>query len=123
MSDYIVRDSGGEKETFAGGAQRDVQDDKPRYNLIPPPALKRLADVYSKGALKYQDHNYLKGMPTSRILDSLMRHVEQYRAGDREEDHLAQIAWNAFAVMMFEQTRWDDTMDWKEIWDAAKEPD
>lgn len=118
---YITKSDPVERDSFANGAVRDTQNGKPRYALIPPPALKRLADAYARGAEKYDDFNYLKGMPTSRIMDSLMRHVEAYRAGDRVEDHLAAIAWNSFAIMMFEDTKWDDTLKWKEIWEGAKE--
>ena len=102
----------GKREEFKSGAVRDTQEDKPRYDLIPPAPLKRLAELYTRGAQKYNDHNWTKGMPTSRFLASLMRHVEQYRMGDREEDHLAAVAWNCFAIMYFEGTKWDDLHDW-----------
>jgi hypothetical protein len=108
---YITRDSG-EREEFESGAKRDTQENKPRYDLIPPGPLKRLADLYARGAVKYDDHNWTKGMPTSRFMASLMRHLEQYRAGDREEDHLAGVVWNAFCIMYFENTEWDDNFKW-----------
>lgn len=111
MSDYITKDSGA-REDFASGARRDTQSGKPRYDLIPPGPLKRLAELYERGAVKYGDSNWEKGMPCSRIIASLMRHVEQFREGDRTEDHLAAVAWNAFALIYFEGTRWDDTRKW-----------
>lgn len=106
-----VQDSG-QREKFEGGAVRDVQDNKPRYALIPPGPLFRLAMHYTNGAKKYDDHNWVKGMPISRCVDSLMRHIEAYRVGDTTEDHLAAIAWNAFAIMFFEDNRPElDDMD------------
>lgn len=112
VSDYITRDSGGDKEVFEGGAIRDTQDGKPRYDLIPPGPLRRVADLYARGAEKYDEHNWTRGMNTSRMMASLLRHVEQYRAGDRVEDHLAAIVFNAFGIMHFEGTEWEDNFDW-----------
>lgn len=103
---------GGEKQVFESGAQRDEQTGKPRYDLIPPLPLRRLAELYARGAEKYDDHNWAKGMPTSRILASLLRHIEGYRSGDQAEDHLAAVAWNAFAIMQFEGSEYDDFYDW-----------
>jgi len=114
MSKYVTKDSG-ELEEFATGSRRDSQSGKPRYSLIPPYPLQRLADLYVRGAEKYDDHNWAKGQPTSRILDSLMRHVENYRMGEPTEDHLAAIAWNAFALMQFENTELDDRYKWEDL--------
>lgn len=110
-NEYVTLD-GGAKQVFDSGAQRDEQAGKPRFDLIPPTPLRRLADLYARGAEKYDDHNWAKGMPTSRILASLMRHIEAYRSGDRTEDHLAAVAWNAFAIMHLEETGFDDFYDW-----------
>lgn len=104
---FITRDSG-QREDFASGARRDTQDGKPRYDLIPPRPLKRLAELMARGAEKYGDSNWTLGMPSSRFLASLMRHQEAYRLGDRTEDHLAAVAFNAFSIMYFEGSEWDD---------------
>ena len=106
-----LRDSG-KRELFDGGAVRDVQEDKPRYELIPPGPLERLAHHYTAGAKKYDDYNWQKGIPTSRILASLLRHIEAYRSGDTVEDNLSAAAWNIFALMYFEGTEWDDFHEW-----------
>lgn len=97
-----VEDSG-ERESFEGGAVRDVRAGKGRYDLITPIGMRRLARHYENGARKYEDRNWEKGMPVSRCLDSLLRHVFQYLSGDRTEDHLAAAAWNAFAAMHMEE--------------------
>lgn len=104
---FVTKDSGA-REEFESGARRDTQDGKPRYDLIPPEPLKRFADQMARGAVKYGDNNWTKGMPSSRFLSSLMRHVEAYRLGDRDEDHLAAVLFNAMAIMHFEGSRWDD---------------
>lgn len=107
MSEFVTKDSG-TREEYESGAQRDTQEGKPRYDLVSPAPLKRVAELMARGAVKYGDNNWTKGMPSSRFLASLMRHVEAYRLGERDEDHLAAVVFNAFAVMHFEDTRWDD---------------
>lgn len=108
---FITKDSG-EREDFTSGARRDTQDGKPRYDLIPPIPLKRLAELYARGAEKYGESNWTKGMPSSRFLASLMRHLEQYRDGETDEDHLAAVVFNAFGIMYFQDTDWDDLPEW-----------
>lgn len=98
---FITKDSG-QREDFSTGARRDTQENKPRFDLVPVAPLKRLADLYARGAAKYGLGNYQKGIPYSRVMASLLRHAYQYLEGDREEDHLAAVAWNAFAIMYYE---------------------
>jgi len=97
-----LKDSG-KREGFVTGAVRDIRVEKGRYDLISPIALRRLAIHYERGARKYADRNWEKGINMSRTMDSLLRHANQYREGDRSEDHLAAIAWNAFALIHYEE--------------------
>lgn len=99
-----VTDSG-KREEFATGSVRDTQEGKGRYDLIPVGPLKRLAKHYENGAKKYGDRNWEKGQPSSRYYSSAMRHLTNYMDGDRSEDHLAAVAWNAFAMMFNEETK------------------
>lgn len=113
MYDYGVYDYG----TGATGVNKDMteeasgikyDDDKLRYDLIPPAALEALAFVYTIGARKYDDWNWLKGMKWSRVYGALMRHLmawvqgEQFDQDDGQE-HLASIAWCAFTLMEYER--------------------
>jgi hypothetical protein len=102
MSDFVTKDSGA-RETFETGSKRDSREGKGRYDLISPYALKRLADVYERGARKYDARNWEKGQPQSRFLDSAKRHLENFLMGHRDEDHLAQCAWNVFALIHQEE--------------------
>ena len=102
MSDFVTKDSG-QRQEFATGSVRDSRDGKGRYDLISPYALARLAGVYERGAKKYADRNWEKGQPQSRFLDSAMRHLQAYLMGHRDEDHLAQSAWNVFAMLHQEE--------------------
>ena len=111
MSEFVTKDSGA-REEFSSGAKRDTQEGKPRFDLIPPKPLRRLADLYARGAEKYDAHNWAKGMPLSRYQASMERHLNQWKEGDREEDHLVAVIWNAFAIIHFEDTEWNDLFDW-----------
>lgn len=112
---FITKDSG-KRETFPSGMVRDTRTGKGRYDLITPYGLKRLADVYERGAVKYSDRNWEQGAPFGRFLDSAMRHIQQYIMRDADEDHLAQATWNLMAVMHLERTHpeLDDRPRWGE---------
>jgi len=99
---HILADSG-EREKFETGAHRDSRIGKGRFDLISPMALRRLALVCERGAAKYGDRNYEKGMPVSRFLDSAMRHLCDYLEGKRDEDHLVQAAWNCLSAVHIEE--------------------
>lgn len=98
---YVTKDSGA-RDNFETGARRDTQDGKPRFDLIPSASLERLAGLYGRGAEKYGPYNWARGIPVSRNIASLERHLQQFKAGERDEDHLAAVAWNAFAIMHYE---------------------
>lgn len=101
---FKTKDSG-KREEFNTGSVRDTQEGKPRFDLIPTEGLRRLADLYARGAEKYDDNNWQKGQPYSRVYASLFRHLIQWREGERTEDHIAAVAWNAFALMFYEENK------------------
>ena len=88
---------------FKTGAKRDSNLGKGAFELISPLALTRLAKVYERGATQKGARNWENGFPMSRGLQSAIRHIFQFLEGMRDEDHLAQAAWNLFAVMHFEE--------------------
>jgi hypothetical protein len=93
-----VKDSG-TREAFETGSQRDTRVGKGRFDLISPIFLKRLAKHYENGSLKYKDRNWEKGQPLARYLDSAERHLNDFKEGKRDEDHLAAVAWNIAAII------------------------
>jgi len=84
---------------FSSGAQRNAAAGKGRYDLIPPRALHAVAQVYEKGALKHGENNWAKGMPTKYMLDSALRHINQYRMGDQGDPHLSHAIWNLLCAL------------------------
>ncbi len=101
--EYVTLDSGS-RERFPSGAVRDCRAGKGRYDLISPHGLQRLALLMERGSAKYGDRNWERGIPESRCMDSAFRHMVHYMAGDRDEDHLAAVVFNLFAVMHFQAT-------------------
>lgn len=110
MQEYTTKDSG-KRQDFDTGTKRDTQEGKPRYELIPATALRRIAGLYARGAIKYDEWNWSKGMPYSRFIASTMRHLFQYILGDRDEDHLAAVCFNIMAIMHFEEVGRDAELD------------
>jgi len=116
MSQQFDTKDSGIREDFDGGAVRDTQKGKPRYDLIPPGPLERLAMLYTRGAEKYDEHNWTKGIPVSRCIASLLRHVYQFIKRDTDEDHGAAIIFNVMCIMHYEEvgrTDLDDSFDWQ----------
>lgn len=107
MSEYTVTDSGSRAE-FDTGAVRDTELYKGRYDLIPTRAIKRVAIQYQLGAAKYDDRNWEKGIPFSRMVSSAKRHIDQWIEGELTEDHLAAACFNLLGLMHFEEMRRDD---------------
>ena len=89
----VIKDSG-ERTTFSTGAQRDMHSGKGRMDLLPWAAIIEVSKHCEAGALKYGVHNVDKGIPTSSLMDSAMRHAAKYLDGQEDEDHLLAAAWN-----------------------------
>lgn len=93
-----MQDSG-ERQSFATGAVRDTADGKPRPDLISPFAMERLGEWLRLGSVKYTERNWEKGIPISRSLASLYRHLLKYQQGATDEDHMAAIMCNAMFII------------------------
>ena len=99
MKKYETKDSG-KRIKFKSGFNRDIQDGKPRYDLIPTCMLKRLAELYTRGAVKYGDCNWQKANTEEeykRFRASAFRHFVQWLDGEQDEDHASAILWNVIA--------------------------
>ena len=101
---YETKDSG-ERVDFPSGMRRDIQTGKPRYDLIPLKPLKRLAELYARGAEKYGDENWTLANSEEelkRFKQSGLRHMYQWLEGDKSEDHAIATVWNIFAYLYIE---------------------
>ena len=104
-------DPGPDRHSFKSGAVRSNDVDNVRYDLITPIGMRRLAETYHEGAVKYGDGNWLRGMEASNLVNHCLAHIFKYvNHQEPDVDHLAHAAWNLFALMEFEETR-DDMQD------------
>src|SRR5258705_673963 len=96
-----------ETEIFNTGAVRQtgvVGSKLARYDLLMETiGMRRLAETYGEGAIKYGDNNWKHGIPNSNLLNHTIAHLHSWSSGDRTEDHLAHAAWGLFAIMEFEE--------------------
>lgn len=103
MSGYkSVKDSG-QRRQFATGAVRDIQEGKGRHDLIPSIPLDRIAKHYENGARKYGDDNWMKGIPLKSFFDSALRHLQKWKMGMYDEDHLAAAIFNIMGLIHTEE--------------------
>lgn len=86
----------------AGGAAREHDESKPRLDLVSPFLVARIGLHMGNADVKYADvggaRNWEKGMPVTRYLGGLERHLNGYKIRDGSEDHLAAMGWGIMAL-------------------------
>ena len=98
----------GDLRVFKSGATRSEDAEEERFDLISPFALQRLARVYAEGAKTHGSANWERGVPLDATLNHMERHLQTWKAevksGEKigEDDHMAKVAWGAFAIMHYE---------------------
>lgn len=101
---FETKDSGARVE-FDSGMVRDTDAGKPRYDLMPIGPLRRLAELYARGSVKYGDRNWeLADSPAelARFKASAFRHFMDWLDGKTDEDHGVATVFNIFAVLHLE---------------------
>lgn len=102
---WETKDSG-QRQEFSTGMRRDIQTDKPRYDLVDWPMITRWAELMARGAVKYGEHNWKKAS-TQEELDrfraSALRHLIQWFNGETEEDHAAAVYFNIAGAEMVKE--------------------
>jgi hypothetical protein len=98
---YKTKDSG-KRITFNSGMTRDVDDNKPRYDLCYEPLLTEWAHLMARGAVKYGENNWQLSNSTEelqRFKASAWRHFIAFINGENDEAHHAAICFNVGAIM------------------------
>ena len=91
------------------GMKNDFLDNKPRWDLLPLQEIEDLVKVYTAGAKKYAPNTWQKlDNGYQRYKAALFRHLLAYEKGERIDPdtkcmHLAQVAWNAVAMLWFDK--------------------
>lgn len=119
MMTWETKDSG-ERAEFESGMRRDVDYDKPRFDLIRPSGqpyerqmLTRLAELLSRGAQKYGERNWELASSEEelfRFRGSAERHFNQWASGEDDEDHAAAVLFNIIAA---EYVKWKMEAEWE----------
>lgn len=99
-----IKDSG-ERTEFETGAVRDMGTGKGYLMVMPAESILRLSKLYEAGAVKYGPYNYQKGIPVSSFINSALRHLFKYLAGEDDEDHLSAATFNVLGAMLMENTK------------------
>lgn len=77
MSDIVTNEFGGKQSAIDG-----------RFDLIPPLALRVVAEVMAQGALKYSEGNW-KRITTNEHINHALNHLNLLSLGDDSEAHLS----------------------------------
>jgi hypothetical protein len=102
MTKYVTKDSG-ERREFGTGSVRDTEAGKIDWTLLPLTGLERFIALMMRGAGKYGRHNWRKGQSMARAERSLWRHLVAYQNGERDEDHLTGVIFNAALLLDHEE--------------------
>lgn len=93
------------------GLKNDFKDGKLRWDLLPLEEIEDIVKVYTEGAKKYSDNSWQNlDNGYQRYKAALLRHLVEYEKGTKiDEDtgcqHLAQVAWNAIALLWLDKHR------------------
>lgn len=58
-----------------------------------------VAKHFEEGAKKYGEHNWQKGIPLPRYIDSAVRHYLKWLRGDKDEPHDRAFCWNIMCAI------------------------
>lgn len=102
-----------------GSGKDDRADGKLRWDLLPLAEIEDIVRVYTEGAKKYADNSW-QDIPDgfNRYLGATMRHLVTYTKGERFDSdtgcmHLAQVAWNAIALLYYDKHN-KGLIEWKD---------
>lgn len=91
-------------------------EDKIRMDLWSAYALEETAKVLTKGAEKYEAHNWAKGIKYSRVFGALLRHLWAWWRGEKFDSewglpHLAHAMCCLMFLLHYDTTRSFDEFD------------
>ena len=90
------------KEKFKSGATRNPIAPV-RYDLVKWGFVREMAKVMFEGAESHGDDNWTNGMPRSTVVNHMMEHWHHWLEGDRNEPHLAKMAFGLMALWWYEE--------------------
>lgn len=89
--------------------------DKPKWSLVDFKSLEDMVKVLEFGEEKYDSFNWMKGLTTRSICESMLRHIFAYLNGENEDlesgiSHIGHIQCNAMflSYMMKNKPEFDN---------------
>lgn len=79
--------------------KRPVRTNAGRFDLIPPLALRRLAQLFERDAALYGARDWETGRPLADYVNDAHHHLNLLMAGDNSDDHASRIAWAMLCFM------------------------
>jgi len=97
-------------------------EEKLRWDLVPPDAMEAVVDIFTYGTRKYDDRNWEQsGLRWGQLKAALDRHMNAFWMGEdldpeSGKPHLAHATWNALALLAYflRKTGEDDRFPIKE---------
>ena len=92
------------KKELTEGTKYD--DNKARFDLVPPTALEEIVEVLTYGANKYADRNWEQGIDFGRVFAATMRHLWKWWRREEFDDesgihHLAHAGCNILFLLHY----------------------
>jgi hypothetical protein len=89
-----------------------ADNEKPDMSLLSGIAIQKLAAVLTFGKIKYDAHNWRKGLAWSRVISAAMRHMFAYISGEDKdsesgESHIAHAMCCLMFLLEYEETHKD----------------
>lgn len=95
----MIKEEAGKKRTFSTGANKQAAVGKGTPVLFPGDAYLEISKHFEEGADIHGARNWEKGIPLSKLIDSLERHIAQEKLGMTDESHARALAWNAVVYL------------------------
>ena len=92
-------------------------DGKLQWSLVDFESLEPMVKVLEFGAKKYAPNNWKKGLETTKIIESMLRHTFALLKGENNDpesgiNHVGHIQCNAmFLAKMLQDPKWDNRED------------
>ena len=102
---------------FPTGAIRSDNTGRERYDFISPLALKALAEYLATTENSFAQTNYFKGIPEDVCIESLLRHINDFRINGTKKEAVAML-FNAVALVHTIMLK--ERKEYKEIYDKTE---
>ena len=108
------RDGKSGKPRLTEGLKYD--EEKARFDLLPPGAMEAVAAVYTYGANKYEDRNMERGMAWGRVYGAIHRHLNAFWNGEDKDPesgmlHVTHAAWGCLTLIDYLQNKQFEKFD------------